>query len=86
MIAVADSRRSSTRSTRFAVSIFPVIRTARLTRLVTLAASAVALQAGCWRSAQSGGSDAGIDIVTGAGGAAMGAGGMMMDAGADGPL
>ncbi len=91
MIVVADSRRFPTRSSRFAVSIFPVVRTTRLAqfaKLVALAASAVALQAGCWRSAQSGGIDAGIDIVTGAGGAAMGAGGMMMDAAAatDGPV
>ena len=94
MIVVADSRRSSAQSSRFAVSIFPVVRTGRLAQLVTLAASAVALQAGCWRSAPSGGIDAGIDIVTGAGGAggaggaAMAAGGMMMDAAAaiDGPV
>jgi len=99
MIVVAESRRSAARSFRSGVPIFPVVRAARgarLARVVTLAASAVALQAGCWRAAQTGGNDAGIDIVTGAGGAAMGAGGiaggsaggMMMDAAAatDGPV
>ena len=59
-------------------------RVARVAHLVTLAASAVALQAGCWRAADSGRNDAGIDIMTGAGGAPMGAGGMVMDAGAAG--
>ena len=87
MIVDAYSRLSTARSFRFAVSIFPEVRARRVARvahLVTLAASAVTLHAGCWRSAATG-NDAGIDIVTGAGGSSMGAGGMMMtDAAADG--
>jgi polygalacturonase len=86
MIVAAESRPTTARSFRFVVSIFPEVRkgrVARVARLVTLAASAIALHAGCWRSATTG-TDAGIDIVTGAGGGSMGAGGLMMtDAAAD---
>ncbi len=83
MIVAAPSRPSTSRLFRFAVSIFPKVRMARVARFVTLAASAVALHAGCWRTAATG-NDAGIDIVTGAGGGSMGAGGTMMtDAAAD---
>ena len=83
MIVAAPSRPSLSRSFQSAVSIFPEVRTARVARFVTLAASAVALHAGCWHTAATG-NDAGIDIVTGAGGASMGAGGMTTDAAADG--
>ncbi len=83
MIVVAESRSSIARSSHLSVSIFPLVRAGRIARLATLAASVVALQAGCWRSAAPGANDAGRDIVTGAGGAVMGVGGMMtMDAAA----
>ncbi len=85
MIVDAESRLSTARSLRFAVSIFPVVRSgpaARAARLVTLAACAVALHAGCWQTAGKAGNDAGIDIMTGAGGAAMG-GASGSDAGTD---
>jgi len=84
MIVVAESQPSPSRSSHFAVSIFPQVRLGRVARLMTLAASAVALHAGCWRSAATG-SDSGIDITTGAGGSSItGAGGTTIDAGPDG--